>query len=176
MRGARGALRSGPQVLHRRIRSSRRIWCARLRSRGRETRPQRLYAQYPASHWLDGGTRPALSRLLKDKGKKKAALEKAALASGAKVQLFSARSRERALAAWTRLSSKEKDLLGSLAHRVVQVEIPKRGVFYRLRAGPLADKAAAKRLCSQLKSRGRGLPRPRREMEQRGRPNRNGNQ
>ena len=113
---------------------------------------RRLYAQYPASHWLDGDA-AALSRLLKDKEKKKA--EKAVLAADAKVQLFSARSRERALAAWTRLSSEEKDLLGSLAHRVVKVEIPKRGVFYRLRAGPLADKAAAKRLCGQLKRRGR---------------------
>ena len=110
---------------------------------------RRLYAQYPASYWLDGDG-AALSRLLKDKKKKKAVL-----ASGAKVQLFSARSRERALAAWALLSSKEKDLLGSLAHRVVKVEFPKRGVFYRLRAGPLADKAAAKRLCSQLKRRGR---------------------
>ena len=110
---------------------------------------RRLYAQYPASHWLDGDA-AALSRLLKDKEKRKVAL-----ASGAKVQLFSARSRERALAAWTLLSSKEKDLLGSLAHRVVKAEIPKRGVFYRLRAGPLANKAAARRLCGLLKGRGR---------------------
>ena len=75
--------------------------------------------------------------------------------AGAKVQLYSARSRDRALAAWTLLSSKEKDLLGSLAHRVVKAEIPKRGVFYRLRAGPLANKAAARRLCGLLKGRGR---------------------
>ena len=114
---------------------------------------RRLYAQHPASYWLDGDG-ATLSRLLEDNEKKKEK-KKAAVASGAKVQLFSARSRERALAAWTLLSSKEKDLLGSLAHRVVKVEFPKRGVFYRLRAGPLADKAAAKRLCSQLKRRGR---------------------
>ena len=120
-----------------------------LAQSGEGSEARRLYAQYPASHWLDGDA-AALSRLLKDKEKRKVAL-----ASGAKVQLFSARSRERALAAWTLLSSKEKDLLGSLAHRVVKVEFPKKGVFYRLRAGPLADKAAARRLCSQLKRRGR---------------------
>ena len=125
-----------------------------LAQSGEGSEARRLYAQYPASHWLDGDA-AALSRLLKGKEKKKAALKKAALAAGAKVQLFSARSRERALAAWTLLSSKEKDLLGSLAHRVVKVEFPKRGVFYRLRAGPLADKAAARRLCGQLKRRGR---------------------
>ena len=120
-----------------------------LAQSGEGSEARRLYAQYPASHWLDGDA-AALSRLLKDKKKKKVAST-----AGAKVQLFSARSRERALAAWTLLSSKEKDLLGSLAHRVVKVEFPKRGVFYRLRAGPLADKAAARRLCGQLKRRGR---------------------
>ena len=79
----------------------------------------------------------------------------AAAASGAKVQLYSARSRDRALAAWGRLASEEKELLGSLSHRVVKAQIPKRGLFYRLRAGPLADKAAAKRMCGLLKGRGR---------------------
>ena len=136
---------------------------------------RRLYAEYPASYWLDDdGT--ALSRLLKDtegaaaSGDKVARYAvrpqapattagvpetKATAAPGAKVQLHSARSRSRAQAAWNRLSSEEKDLLGSLDHRVVKAEIPNRGVFYRLRAGPLADKAAAKRLCGLLKSRGR---------------------
>ena len=76
-------------------------------------------------------------------------------ASGARVQLYSARSRALALAAWGRLSSEEKDLLGSLTHRVMKAEIPNRGVFYRLRVGPLVDKAAARRLCGLLKGRGR---------------------
>ncbi len=129
-----------------------------LAQSGEGSEARRLYAKYPVSYWLDGDG-VALSGLLKDKKEKITALEKktalAALASGAKVQLFSARSRDRALTAWNRLSSEEKDLLGSLAHRVVKVEIPKRGVFYRLRAGPMADKAAARRLCGQLKRRGR---------------------
>ena len=112
----------------------------------------RLYAEYPASYWLDGDG-AELSRLLKDTNTKGAATASggAAAASGAKVQLYSARSRDGALAAWARLSSGEKDLLGSLTHRVVKVEISKRGVFHRLRAGPLADKAAARRLCRLLK-------------------------
>ncbi len=109
----------------------------------------RLYAEYPASRWLDGDG-AELSRLLKDTNTKGAVA-----ASGAKVQLYSARSRDGALAAWARLSSEEKDLLGSLTHRVVKVEISKRGVFHRLRVGPLADKAAARRLCGLLKGRGR---------------------
>ena len=122
---------------------------------------RRLYADYPASYWLDGDG-AELSRLLKDtdtaataSGGAVAASGRAVAASGAKVQLYSARSRDGALAAWARLSAEEKDLLGPLTHRVVKVEISKRGVFYRLRAGPLADKAAARRLCGLLKGRGR---------------------
>ena len=114
----------------------------------------RLYAEYPASYWLDGDG-AELSRLLKDTNTAATASGGAVAASGAKVQLYSARSRDGALAAWARLSSDEKDLLGSLTHRVVKVEISKRGVFHRLRAGPLADKAAARRLCRLLKRRGR---------------------
>ncbi len=118
-----------------------------LAQSGAGNEARQLYAKYPASHWLedDGAD---LSRLLKTgKG--------AATASGAQVQLYSARSRDRALDAWGRLSSEEKELLGSLTHRVVKAQIPKRGVFYRLWAGPLADKAAARRLCGLLKGRGR---------------------
>ena len=115
---------------------------------------RRLYADYPASYWLDGDG-AELSRLLKDTDTAATASGRAVAASGAKVQLYSARSRDGALAAWARLSSEEKDLLGPLTHRVVKVEISKRGVFHRLRAGPLADKAAAKRLCGLLKGRGR---------------------
>ena len=107
----------------------------------------RLYTKYPASHWLDGDG-AALSSLLETR-------KGAAAASGAKVQLYSARSRDRALATWGQLSSEEKELLGSLSHRVVKAEAPKSGAFYRLWAGPLADKAAAKRLCGGLKGRGR---------------------
>ncbi|MCY4441647.1 MAG: SPOR domain-containing protein [Deltaproteobacteria bacterium] len=118
-----------------------------LAQSGAENEARRLYAKYPASHWLDGDG-AALSRFFDER-------KGAAAPSGAKVQLYSARSRDRALAAWGRLSSEEKDLLGSLSHRVVKARIPKKGVFYRLRAGPLADKAAAKRLCGLLKGRGR---------------------
>ena len=115
---------------------------------------RRLYADYPASYWLDGDG-AELSGLLKDTDTAATASGGAATASGAKVQLYSARSRDGALAAWARLSAEEKDLLGPLTHRVVKVEISKRGVFHRLRAGPLADKAAARRLCGLLKGRGR---------------------
>ncbi len=75
--------------------------------------------------------------------------------TGVRVQLFAARSEAGALAAWTRLSTEEKDLLDSLTPSVVKAEVPEKGVFHRLRAGPLADKAAARRLCRLLERRGR---------------------
>ena len=116
----------------------------------------------PAGKWTGDGRKAAGPRppaLAREEPAAEAAAapeaEAAAAPPGAKVQLHSARSRDRALAAWGRLSSQEKELLGSLAHRVVRAEIPERGVFYRLRAGPLPDKAAARRLCRLLKDRGR---------------------
>ena len=78
-----------------------------------------------------------------------------ALAGAVLVQLFAARSEDGALAAWGRLSAAEENLLGALAPRVVKAQIPEKGVFYRLFAGPLPDAAGAQRLCETLKDRGR---------------------
>ncbi len=122
-----------------------------LAQSGEADEARQLYAKYAASHWLESDAAD-LSHLLKEAAPEGAA---AASPSGAQVQLFSARSRKAALAAWSRLSLEEKELLGGLSSRVVKAEVPERGVFYRLRAGPLADRAAAKRLCGLLKGRGR---------------------
>ncbi|MCH8835441.1 MAG: SPOR domain-containing protein [Proteobacteria bacterium] len=71
-----------------------------------------------------------------------------------RVQLAAVRSLERAQGEWDRLRRKNTDLLGKLALSVVKADLgPKKGVFYRLRAGPLADEAAARALCAKLASR-----------------------
>ena len=44
------------------------------------------------------------------------------------------------------------DLLGSLGLNVQAVKLD-RGTFYRIQAGPLADRAAASSLCGKLKGR-----------------------
>ncbi|MCY4488414.1 MAG: SPOR domain-containing protein [Deltaproteobacteria bacterium] len=119
-----------------------------LAQSGAAREARQLYSKFPASHWLEGDGE-ALARLLDERE------TGAAVASGAKVQLYAARSRKGALAAWKQLAAAEKDLLGALTPRVVKADVAKRGVFYRLRAGPLADKAAARRLCRLLKRRGR---------------------
>ena len=52
---------------------------------------------------------------------------------------------------WQRLRSKNLDLLGKLTLSVTKADLgPKKGVFYRLRAGPVADEAAARALCAKL--------------------------
>jgi len=37
-----------------------------------------------------------------------------------------------------------------------RVDLGEKGVFYRVQAGPLADAAAAERLCAELKERKQG--------------------
>ncbi len=54
---------------------------------------------------------------------------------------------------WKQLSGENGDLLGSARPIVRRVDIPEKGVFYRLHAGPLASMADAKALCQALKAR-----------------------
>ena len=71
-----------------------------------------------------------------------------------RVQLAAVRSLERAQGEWDRLRRMNADLLGKLALSVVKAELgPNKGVFYRLRAGPLADEATARALCANLTKR-----------------------
>ena len=71
-----------------------------------------------------------------------------------RVQLAAVRSLKRAQGEWDRLRRKNTDLLGNLALSVVKADLgPTKGMFYRLRAGPLADEAAARALCAKLAAR-----------------------
>ncbi len=70
------------------------------------------------------------------------------------VQLAAARSPQGARSEWERLRKKHLDLLGDLGLKVTKADLgAKKGVFYRLRAGPLADEKAARQLCRQLTQR-----------------------
>ncbi len=61
------------------------------------------------------------------------------------------RSLERAQGEWARLRRKNSDPLGNLTLSVAKAGLgPEKGVFYRLRAGPVADEAAARALCAKL--------------------------
>ncbi len=78
----------------------------------------------------------------------------ASTAPAYRVQLAAVRSLKRAQGEWDRLRRKNTDLLGNLALSVVKADLgPSKGMFYRLRAGPLADEAAARTLCAKLAAR-----------------------
>ena len=49
-----------------------------------------------------------------------------------------------------RLREKNKRLLGKLALDIVRADLGTQGIFFRLRAGPLASRAKAKALCQAL--------------------------
>ena len=78
----------------------------------------------------------------------------AAPAESYRVQVAAVRSSEAAYGGWQRLQAQHKDLLGKLKLTVQRVDLgPEKGVFYRVQAGPLADKAAARDLCTKLSLR-----------------------
>lgn len=78
----------------------------------------------------------------------------AAPAESYRVQVAAMRSSEAAYGGWQRLQAQHKDLLGKLKLTVQRVDLgPEKGVFYRVQAGPLADKAAARDLCTKLSLR-----------------------
>ncbi len=74
--------------------------------------------------------------------------------AGYRVQLAAVRSPERAKQEWARLTKKHADLLGGFSLTVVKADLgPKKGIFYRLRAGPVPSEDAARKLCGLLAER-----------------------
>ncbi|HZK90012.1 MAG TPA: SPOR domain-containing protein [Stellaceae bacterium] len=84
---------------------------------------------------------------------KPAALEAAGAGAGMRIQLASLRTPEAARDEWARLKHANDDLLGRLTAVAVRADLGERGIYYRVEAGPVADKAAAVRLCRALKER-----------------------
>ena len=69
-----------------------------------------------------------------------------------RIQLVSLSSQKDAEAVWARMQKANTDLLGKLKLQVQTVKLSK-GTFYRVQAGPLADRTAAASLCGSLKTR-----------------------
>lgn len=70
-----------------------------------------------------------------------------------RVRLASYRAPEGPNRGWDLLSKAHPGLLDELKPSVRRVDIPGKGVFFRLEAGPLRDRAAASALCAALKRR-----------------------
>lgn len=79
---------------------------------------------------------------------------KSAAGGGWVVQLGAVHSEGEAKTEWSRLKGAHPELAG-LSPDIVQVDIPGKGVFWRVRAGSL-DEAQARVLCSTLSKQGQG--------------------
>ena len=73
-----------------------------------------------------------------------------------KIQLASLRTPDEAREEWARLKHENADLLGKFSAVAVRADLGDRGVWYRVEAGPVGDKAAALKLCKALKERDLG--------------------
>lgn len=69
------------------------------------------------------------------------------------VHLASYRSMREAERGWSQLRRAYKAELEGLQPDISKVDLGTKGVFYRLKAGPLVDKGAAQAMCSKLKSK-----------------------
>jgi sporulation related protein len=70
------------------------------------------------------------------------------------VQVGSKKNQTEALASFADMQQKYPSLLASYRPMVQKADLGAKGVWYRLRIGPIADKTAAAKLCSQLKAQG----------------------
>jgi sporulation related protein len=111
-------------------------------------------ASAPAQHLL---TPQQIAALAKPGAKAPApdasATQPAAAAGGIRIQLASVRSADAAREEWTRLKRDNEDLLGKYTAVAVRADLGERGIYYRVEAGPIGDKAAAQRLCKALRER-----------------------
>ncbi len=73
-------------------------------------------------------------------------------ATGFRIQLAALRSSDEATQTWDRLKRAHPGVLGGLKASVVRIDLGDKGTFYRLQAGPLADRAAAADACTKLAS------------------------
>jgi|HubBroStandDraft_1064217.scaffolds.fasta_scaffold02551_7 cell division septation protein DedD len=74
-----------------------------------------------------------------------------AASGGFRIQLAATRDEATASSEWERLKSAHADLLGALSPSLIKVDLGDKGVFYRVQAGPVADRDKAERLCGALK-------------------------
>ena len=70
------------------------------------------------------------------------------------VQVGSKKNQTEALASFADMQQKYPTLLANYRPIVQKADLGSKGTWYRLRIGPIADKTAAGKLCSQLKSQG----------------------
>ena len=70
-----------------------------------------------------------------------------------RVQIASLTTRDDAQREWRSLQGRHRDLLAALGVNIARAELDP-GTFFRVQAGPIADRGAAAELCSALAARG----------------------
>jgi cell division septation protein DedD len=75
-------------------------------------------------------------------------------ASGYLVQLSAQRSEDQALAAFNGMKAQFPSLLGDYQPSIQRADLGSRGIYYRVRVGPMSSQGAANEFCEQLKSSG----------------------
>jgi cell division septation protein DedD len=78
---------------------------------------------------------------------------KAVSGGGYRVQIASLRTAGAAKREWAKRVKQSGGVLAGLTLFVKRVDIPKKGTYFRVQAGPLLDKTAARRVCDTLKQR-----------------------
>lgn len=76
--------------------------------------------------------------------------------TGYRLQLASVPTPDAVKREWDRIEHANADVLGSLGYTVAQADLGSRGIYYRIQAGPIADRAEAERICDLLKQRKAG--------------------
>ena len=82
------------------------------------------------------------------------ATTRAAAAGVAVVQIGAYETQEIADGAWASFKARHAGVVGTLAEDVQKVDLGSKGIWYRLRMGPFADKTAAAAACDKLKAEG----------------------
>ncbi|MEM6851019.1 MAG: SPOR domain-containing protein [Pseudomonadota bacterium] len=70
------------------------------------------------------------------------------------VQIASLKSESEAELSWTKLKARFPSMMTSVGPNIQQADLGARGVYYRLRVGPFAEKSEADEFCRVLKARG----------------------
>ncbi len=66
------------------------------------------------------------------------------------IQLGSFRSKDQAAREWITIQQMDKGILSNMRPAVEKADLGTRGVYFRLKTGPYASKAAAKQICNEL--------------------------
>jgi cell division septation protein DedD len=111
-------------------------------------------AKADAGRAADGGSAASSSGASKPAAQPPAKTQTAIASGNYRIQLAALKSESAARTAWKRLLAKHKGVLGPLSLQVQRADLGSQGIYYRVEAGPFAEKSAAKAACTKLKAQG----------------------